>query len=200
MKQISTVENESLPRKINFGCGTNFLTGYLNLDANINHTKNCDGFHVYEGELLNPQLLPNDHFEHIKAQMVLEHIHPDIIPTVIYTMSCLLIDGGTVEVTVPDFEFFMRNIPKGPFDIQKLVFMREATFQLLDPVFKSDYSNTHRGHSSLWTLELAKFWFESEGFSVKKKRSERKIPVLEFVATKTNSFSVAKGLISEGGE
>ncbi len=191
MRIVSTPIGEILPTKINFGCGNNFLKDYLNIDVCIPmiiHEE--DHLFVYEGELLNPQSLPNDYFDSIKAQMVFEHIHPDVIPTVIYTMSCILKVGGEVHVTVPNFEYFIKNYPvsssKG-LNIQKLQFLREAMFQLLDPVFKSDYSTSHRGHQSLWTLEIAKFWFESEGFLIKKSTTNNLI--LSFTAVKKDKFS-----------
>jgi hypothetical protein len=192
MKILSRIENESYPRKINFGCGNDFLEGYLNIDSSY-IINGRDGYWVAKGLLINPQVLPNNYFEKIEAKMVLEHIHLDIIPSVIYTMSCLLKEKGTVHVIVPNFEYFAINYPvytcpEAKFGLSDLSFLREVTFQLLDPMLSTD-NISYRGHQSLWTPNMANFWFRSEGFEIK--FLDTKSPILEFVAVKKDKFSIS---------
>jgi hypothetical protein len=186
-------EGNELPRAINFGCGRNLLKNHLNIDM---EDFSQEGLTFAQGDLINPQELPNDYFGIIEAQMVLEHIHIDVLPTVIYTMSCTLVYGGKVHVTVPNFEYFAHNLPvktcpEAKFTLEDLIFLREATFQLLDPVFDT-HQASFRGHQSLWTPDMAQYLFNSEGFRVE--FLSEKEPILQFYAEKRGQFSVAMGV------
>lgn len=181
--------------KINFGCGTNLLEGYLNIDATEITDTGGGKYHFLKSSLLNPQELPNNFYTEIKAQMVFEHIHPDLIPSVIYTMSCLLKMNGAVHVTVPNYAYFAEQFTTLPirlkdFTLKDLTKMREAMFQLLDPMIKVNDSTSYRGHQSFWTAAMACYWFESEGFTVGGINSTS--PILTFTAIKQNNYSVAK--------
>lgn len=193
MKIINSIDSEEIPKKINFGCGNNLLDGFLNIDKDsiINH--NSKPFWFANGSLINPQVLPNNYFDIIEAKMVFEHIHLDVVPSVIYTMSCLLVKDGMVHVTVPNFEYFASNYPvytcpDAKFGLSDLIFLREATFQLLDPMLSSE-NTTYRSHQSLWTPDMANYWFRSEGFEVEFARTKE--PILEFFAIKKNNFSIS---------
>lgn len=182
-----------LPNKINFGCGNNLLDDYLNIDV-VEPSNNTSNYVIGIGQLTNPQVLPNDYFVGIKAQMVLEHIHIDILPSVIYTMSCLLRDKGIVQVDVPNFQFFAEQFAnRENFELKDLLFIREATFQLLDPMLILDESTQFRGHQSLWTPRFATYLFNSEGFAITE--MEEDSPILSFIAEKQNRFSIGIGAI-----
>lgn len=190
MKIINRIPNEQLPTRINFGCGNNLLVDYLNIDATAIREMKPDEYFVAIGELLNPQDLPNDWFTEIKAQMVFEHISIDIIPSILYTMSCLLKIDGRIDITVPNFEYFALNFEKynsNKMTIEDLIFIREATFQLLDPLL---VNISGRGHKSLWTTNLAKLLFESEGFVLEIDKKSISSPILKFKAVKKNKFSM----------
>ena len=193
MKIVKSIDGEKMPTKINFGCGNNLLEDYLNIDSDTIINTNGENVWLVMGELINPQVLPNNYFDVIESQMVFEHIHLDIVPSVIYTMSCLLKVEGFVHVTVPNFEYFAYNYPvntcpDAKFGLSDLVYLREATFQLLDPML-SNKNTTYRAHQSLWTPDMANFWFRNEGFEVE--FVTIKSPILEFFATKKNKFSMA---------
>ena len=188
-------QNGNVITKINFGCGTNLLEDYLNIDATDINTNGQ--FHFKQSDLLNPQELPNDFFTEIKAQMVFEHIHPDLIPSVIYTMSCLLQMDGIVYVTVPNYAYFAKQFMSihenfNNFTLKDLTCMREAMFQLLDPMIKMDSSTAYRGHQSFWTPAIANYWFQGEGFTINDMVEDK--PVLTFTAVKKDKYSVAKNV------
>jgi len=188
-------QNGNVITKINFGCGTNLLEDYLNIDATDINTNGQ--FHFKQSDLLNPQELPNDFFTEIKAQMVFEHIHPDLIPSVIYTMSCLLQMDGIVYVTVPNYAYFAKQFMSihedfTNFTLKDLTCMRESMFQLLDPMIKMDNSTAYRGHQSFWTPAMANYWFRGEGFNVNDMVEDN--PVLTFTAVKKDKYSVAKNV------
>jgi len=69
--------------------------------------------------------------------------------------------------------------------------MREATFQLLDPLFREEKG---RGHKSLWTKSFAEFLFGSEGFTLG--GCNDRTPILKMSFRKDTEFSVAIGLDS----
>lgn len=183
--------------KINFGCGANMLEGYLNIDAAKIQPAICmeNNYLFKQSMLLNPQEFHNDYFTLIKAQMVFEHIHPDMIPSVIYTMSCLLKMDSKVLVTVPNFDYFAKkyflDVPNelDSFKLKDLSLMRETMFQLLDPMMQTN-DVEYRGHQSFWTPAMAHYWFEGEGFSIED--MEKDSPVLKFTAVKKSQFTVAK--------
>jgi hypothetical protein len=178
-------------QEINFGCGNDLIEKVLNIDIENPEPSILKDHQFLSSDLTDPQQLPRNYFKKIIANMVFEHIHPDIIPTVIYVMSNILAPGGEVHVTVPNFEFFVRKINMDKkFDIQKLMILREATFQLLDPQLKL---RSGRGHQSLWCKDLAEFWFGGEGFIIEHISDEG--PVLRFLAVKSEEFSIAKGIL-----
>ena len=194
-KKRGQLQENTEVTKINFGCGTNLLEDYLNIDAvDISASGK---FHFKQSDLLNPQELPNDFFTEIKAQMVFEHIHPDLIPSVIYTMSCLLQMNGMIYVTVPNYAYFAKQFMSvhenfNNFTLKNLTCMREAMFQLLDPMIKMDSSTAYRGHQSFWTPAMANYWFQGEGFVIKNMVENK--PILTFIALKKDKYSVAKNV------
>ena len=175
--------------KINFGCGSDLLEGFLNIDiVTPDNFKVPDGSCLFVFDMLDSQTLKKEHYELIKATMVFEHIHPAIIPTTIYTMACCLKVGGVIEVTVPDFAYFAEkhNCFK-TLDLVYIKYMREAMFQILDPNFNR-FKNVGRGHQSLWTKDMARFYFEAEGFQLKFYPCKEN-GILRFDAVKVNSFT-----------
>lgn len=177
-------------KNINFGCGTDLKIGFLNIDISTpdNFSVPDDSmFSVFD--MLDAQTLPKEHYDSIVAEMIFEHIHPDLIPTTIYTMACCLKVGGVITVTVPDFDYFTKYYdPPKRINIDYVTFMREAMFQLLDPCLKLNSKNRGRGHQSLWTKLLAQHWFGSEGFEVV--FIEPSVPgILQFNAVKINRYT-----------
>ena len=182
--------------KINFGCGTDLLENYLNIDA-VDVPRENTTVQFCKNSLLNPQELPNDYFTEIKAQMVFEHIHPDLIPSTIYTMSCLLKMNGVVHVTVPNYSYFAKQFMSihedfSAFTLEDLTKMRESMFQLLDPMIQINESTQYRGHQSFWSPAMAKYWFYGEGFSIDSMKTGE--PILSFTAVKKDKYSVAKNV------
>lgn len=158
-------KGDIIPEKMNFGCGANLLPGYTNVDVHIDQSLlqlAINGVFskliaVFEGELLSPSSLPLNYFTSIKAEMVMEHIHVDKLPSVLYSLYCHAAPGGVLHITVPNFDalaslWVLNRNPK---------VLREITFQLLDPIMGSKYA---RGHQSLWTEEFAKDLLMSEGW------------------------------------
>lgn len=88
--------NEPLPRRLNLGCGRDLRPDCLNVDRSAE---------VGADMVLDlgqaPYPLPCDHFEHIWALDVVEHL--DDLLAFMEEVHRLLRPGGTVEITAPHF-------------------------------------------------------------------------------------------------
>ena len=85
-----------VPKKLNLGCGFFPKDGFLNLDKDKNYP--ADIFHDLESF---PWPLPNDHFEYIILDHVLEHLTD--LESTIKEIEKLLKKGGILEIKVPHF-------------------------------------------------------------------------------------------------
>lgn len=153
-----------MPKKLHFGCGSNFLEGYVNLDSHINEDLIPIDTYVMQGVLTSPQAFPRNWFTEIKAEMVMEHIHPDLIPNLLYCFNNIMEDDGRLYIVVPNFvklaeELLEAECMGGVFNLAKLKMIREVTNEFL-------YPNMHKGvsHQSIWTPNMADYWLRAEGF------------------------------------
>jgi SAM-dependent methyltransferase len=87
---------QSMPRKLNLGCGNRKLDDHVNVDLSPSVQPDL----LWD---LNrfPYPLPHDHFEHIRAFDVVEHLQD--IPAFIAHVHQLLAPGGTIEITTPHY-------------------------------------------------------------------------------------------------
>ncbi len=160
------------PKKLHFGCGTKLLEDHWNIDANIpssllSHIPVEDDIWISEGIILSPHSLPNNYFKEIFAEMVFEHIHPDMIPNTLYCLYHSLRPGGIINIIVPNFVQLARQLIA--FEDGKaggLVYhdmMRNINNEMLDPTFEDE--GFFHGHKSIWTKQLATRWLTNEGYS-----------------------------------
>ena len=120
--------NEQLSKKLNLGAGEFPKEGYVNVDFYSNSDQNIR----HDLELI-PYPFPEDHFEVIEADHVLEHLSkPFEIMRELYRISA---DGATIRIRVPHFSRGLTHADhKRGFDV---------TFPYyFDPDFKPGYQNT----------------------------------------------------------
>ncbi|MGV8150753.1 MAG: class I SAM-dependent methyltransferase [Candidatus Woesearchaeota archaeon] len=87
---------ESKLKKLNIGCGTDVLKGYINLD--INDTPGVDKVH----DLNNfPYPFKDNSFDEIRAYSILEHVQ-DLMKTM-SELHRILKPGGTLDIIVPHY-------------------------------------------------------------------------------------------------
>lgn len=82
--------------KLNLGCGMCHREGYLNVD--LVASVNPDLVHDLD---IYPYPLPHNHFEHIHAGDVVEHLSD--IPAFMEQVWELLVPNGTIEITCPHY-------------------------------------------------------------------------------------------------
>lgn len=187
-----------MPKVINLGCGSELKEDQVNIDVHIpdsvryySNIKNC---WIFQGEILSPHELPKNYFKTINATMVMEHVHLDNIPNLLYCLYEFLQPNGKLYIKVPNFKqaakMYMDSCDLGSFDMSKLTLLREITYQLLDPTLDSNEGG--RGHQSLWTPELAYFWLSNEGFNpINIKPLGNWVMDITAVKPSTNPFSIS---------
>lgn len=89
-------ETDPFPRRVNLGCGFKKLPGYLNVDLNAFHEPDL----VADASRL--EALPDEYFEHVLAEDVLEHIPRLRTRNVLKEWNRILALGGVLELQVPD--------------------------------------------------------------------------------------------------
>ena len=173
MKDFDIVlDRGPLPTKLNFGCGTKIKEGWFNFDLFVDKKYVdivCEDYYdtwVVSGSLQSPHALPHNHFTEIYAEMVMEHIHPDMIPNTLYCLYHSLAPLGKLTIIVPNFYSLAKKLvdiventnPHTP----RLV--RNINNEMLDPTFENiGYSH---GHQSIWFPDMAKYWLSNEGFLI----------------------------------
>ncbi|MBD9491656.1 methyltransferase [Ensifer sp. ENS11] len=85
-------ETNSLPRKLNIGCGYDKMPGYLNIDSD---TACSPDLLVIDNDLYD---LPRDYFDEVYAKDVLEHIPRAYMMNALFDWSALLRTGGEVYI------------------------------------------------------------------------------------------------------
>lgn len=196
MKLINKLSG-ALPTAINFGCGSSPKKGMVNIDYSIpkciTEASSIEwNYWLYEGEVTSPHDLPKEHFETIEATMVMEHIHLDKIPNILYCFYEFLKPGGKLIIVVPNFrsiaKMFVDSWDGTPLNLQNMTLFREITYQLLDPTFES---SSGRGHQSLWTPEIAYHWLNNEGFNpITIKPLDRWVMNIEAIKPLNNPYSI----------
>ena len=86
---------QDLPRKLNLGCGSHSREGWVNLD--IAAQPGIDVVHDIENL---PLPFPDNHFDEILAQDILEHV--EYIP-VLKDLHRILAPGGRLHLRVPHY-------------------------------------------------------------------------------------------------
>lgn len=146
---------ESLPRKLNFGCGTDLRPGYLNVD--IAPETGADLVHDLR---LMPWPLPSDAFDEILFIDILEHL-PDTLGT-IEELWRVAAPGARLDIRVPHWN--SRYAWKDPQHVRPF---QEEFFNFFDPDLpecrqrpyysKARFHLEHIDIEGTW-LRLSKAW------------------------------------------
>lgn len=179
----------TLPDVLHLGCGSCILSDAVNVDTNISmdikkgRIKIPANSWVYEGEIIGPQDFPKKHFKRIEACMVLEHIHPDLIPNLLYCLCNFLQDNGVLIATVPNFSHITSCISnlsnKNEWAIKDHAFFRELNNELMCPNMCG-----MGGHQSVWIQSVAKRWLNAEGFMLAEWKPSANLMHVTFKAVK----------------
>lgn len=101
--------------KVNLGCGTNIVEGFVNIDNYSLH----DNKDFVKGDAKDIPL-ESDSVDYLLCDQVLEHIPTNDIPVVLFNIRRVLKPGGKCVIVVPDFEGAVRQWLEGvstkPFD------------------------------------------------------------------------------------
>jgi predicted SAM-dependent methyltransferase len=103
------IDDHTLPRKINIGCGFDIRPGYLNVDSGDWHNPDLIA------DVTGMPMLPSGHFEEAVAQDVLEHIERTKQVTTLSEWSRLLCQGGLLHVRVPSVVDMVRMLEQPDF-------------------------------------------------------------------------------------
>lgn len=145
--------------KLNVGCGDDILEGWDNCDSYPSDDS------VIEADLLTLRGIKSNHYEHVRLHMVLEHVHVDLISTALHQVSRVLDIGGKVEITVPDFDYFLslyNNKANNKLDTTLgMMAYKEVCYQLLDPELDPKLTT----HQCFFNWDFLKFSLLQEGFS-----------------------------------
>jgi predicted SAM-dependent methyltransferase len=95
--------------------------------------------------------------------MVLEHVHIDLVPTALYQISRVLAPGGFVDITVPDFDYFVQKYLNNKGKLTKTMNFHNfynITYNLLAP----EIDPKIRTHQALFTEEFLTILLVDDGF------------------------------------
>jgi len=85
----------TLPRKLNIGCGSRIREGWVNLDSN-----DQPGVDVVRDIQDLPLPFPDNHFDEVLAQDILEHVE---YISVLKDLHRIMAPGGKLHVRVPHY-------------------------------------------------------------------------------------------------
>lgn len=96
MGDVLTIQKPDLNfRRINLGCGFDKRPGFLNVDLNDFHSPD------YVADISNLKDLPDNHYEEIVAQDVLEHMTREVSLLAFNEWSRILSATGVMKIRVP---------------------------------------------------------------------------------------------------
>lgn len=175
---------DAIPNILHIGCGSDIMGSVVNIDSTIPQWVkdelvclpiNCV---IFEGEITGPQDLPKKHFKRVEAHMVLEHIHPDLIPNLLYCLCNFLQDNGVLVATVPNFAHLAKQIVYLNDSGQTTSITQINSFRELTNEFLCPNMCGMEGHQSIWIEKFANLWLKAEGFElVEWKESDNKMHV-----------------------
>ena len=138
--------------KLNLGCGSELLHGYLNIDQGVRKRK---GYKVLDANILelNDHVVDNSVSE-IRLRYVLEHIEFDMVPRFLWSMWKSLRLGGRLWILVPSIDSIYEKLVK---NIKTREDFRIANLEL----FGDTVDTVHR---SFFTESMLCDILTSEGF------------------------------------
>ena len=95
LSDVKFFDYREYPKKLNLGCGFDIKDGYLNIDFQDYHQPDL------VADVTELKMLPNNYYEEIVAQDVLEHIEREKTESVLIRWGELLRVGGKLYLRVP---------------------------------------------------------------------------------------------------
>jgi predicted SAM-dependent methyltransferase len=103
--------------KINFGCGSQLLPGYINIDAIAHNGKAPDIIHAVafnpDGSIINPTPLADECADELQALHVIEHVFAWEAPHLLVEWRRLLKPRGKLILELPNFRLACQNFLAG---------------------------------------------------------------------------------------
>ena len=128
--------------KLHLGCGDYWFDGYVNIDINIYGGTDML-WDIRKGLPFQPEVV-----EIIEAYEVLEHFNRDEAFDLLEDWKRVLISGGKVKISVPDFDGLVEKYPEDKEEVIKMV-----------------YGFTdHPNHKEGYTQDKLKVLFEQHGY------------------------------------
>ena len=172
--------NENKPIRLNLGCGSDYLEGYINIDAPTSELSDPNiRADMYVD--INELSYPNESIDEIYMEAVFEHFPRHHAILNLKKFYLWLKKNGKITVVVPDFWCTIKNIQKSQSEEEKSFWFRH----LFGPQ-DTAYGNHYDGFDK----QRLKYIFNTVGFQKYKIRTKpyQSIPNIYFTAIKTEPF------------
>lgn len=121
----------SRPIRLNVGCGTDYRSGFLNIDGSTTLPRVDLRLEIAPGRI--PEHFEAGSVDHILASDVLEHFHHWEAVALLEDFHSLLRPGGSCELRVPDAKRIIRSLRMGTDRKLALLFGGQDRPQGVDP-------------------------------------------------------------------
>lgn len=148
--------------KLNIGCGSRLLLGYINIDLYTPPSipNDCE---FRKGDARDLSWLLDASVDEIRAEFILEHLNLPEALEILYQFWRVLKKAGRLYILVPDFGTVANTILQSPDD---LIVSLYASFFLLNSFINDNCADSSSPHKSLWTKQSLKRALDLEGFEV----------------------------------
>lgn len=143
----------AFPKKLNLGCGFDYLQGFLNVDLNDFHHPDLIA------DITDLKMLPSGYYDEILAQDVLEHLPRIKTKIALIEWNRLLRIGGLLDLRVPNMLGLANLLAK---EQNATIEMHETLMQCLfgTQAYNGDY------HFTSFTDLILRTYLEQTGFEV----------------------------------
>jgi predicted SAM-dependent methyltransferase len=134
--------------KLNLGCGSRVLQGYLNIDSSSNTPGVISAF------VTDLSFLPDKSCDEVIAYYLLEHLTYEQAVSMMYQVSLKLVPGGIFKILVPDFT-----------EIARYAINNNNNIDAMNLLSMEVYINGEEsGHKSIWNESILTYYLYREGF------------------------------------
>lgn len=144
--------NKSYKRKVNLGCGFDYKEEYLNVDLNDFHKTDL------VADVTKLDMLPNNYFEEIVANDILEHVERSKTISVLREWNRILKLDGLLHMQVPSLIDLVELLKKGQDNISKSEELIQACFGTQN--YTGDF------HYTSFTKQLLEYYLLESGFEL----------------------------------
>lgn len=148
--------------KLNVGCGTRLLPGFVNIDL-YKPPIVPDDCEFRLGDLRDLSWLLDASVDEIHAESVLEHFNLPEALDILYQFWRVLKRTGRLYILLPDFGMIANSVLESPSD---LIVSLYASFYLLNTFITDNCADSSTPHKSLWTKQSLVEVLNLEGFEV----------------------------------